>query len=148
MGDIILFRYAGGSARAQRPLHASGRLPGKKVDVNTESVRFASGMNISLGLWQIFSPFILGYAGSGLALWDAVIVGLAILVHAWFRILRPTKLMILSWVNLLLGAWLFVSPFLLGFASVDMAKWNDIAVGISIAFFASVGLLTATASEI
>ncbi len=98
-------------------------------------------MNISLALWQVFSPFILGYASSPLALWDGLIVGLVILVLAWYRMLRPTSSVIPSWVNLVLGAWLAVSPFILGFTSVNMALWNDITIGIAVVWFTAVGLL-------
>ncbi len=98
-------------------------------------------MNISLALWQVFSPFILGYASSPLALWDGLIVGLVILVLAWYRMLRPTSAATASWVNLVLGAWLAVSPFILGLTSVNAALWNDITIGIAVVFFAAVGLL-------
>ncbi len=116
--------------------------------MNTESVRFASGMNIMLALWLIFSPFILGYATNGLALWNAVIVGLIILTLAWVRMLRPSHWLMLSWVNLLLSVWLTVSPFLLGIAADNTAKWNDIIVGLSILCFAGVGLLNAPRIEV
>ncbi len=112
--------------------------------MNDEQVRFASGMNIMLALWQIFSPFLLGYADNALALWNGLIVGAAILVLAWLRTVRPTRSALPSWINLLLGAWLAVSPFALGITSVDMAMWNDITVGISVVFFSLTGLALTT----
>ncbi len=109
--------------------------------MNNEQVRFASGMNVTLALWLIFSPLILGYAGSAVALWDALNVGVAVLVLASIRLLRPTASTILGWVILLLGAWLAISPFALGLTSVNAVLANNITVGISIAFFSIVGLL-------
>ncbi len=116
--------------------------------MNNEQVRFASGLNITLALWLIFSPVILGYAGNAVALWDALLVGVAVLALAWLRTIRPARSMILSAVNVLLGAWLAVSPFALGMTSLNTALWNDITVGLSVVFFAVVGLaLTVPASE-
>ncbi len=115
--------------------------------MNSESVRFASGMNISLAFWQVFSPFILGYSDNALAALTGIIVGVLILGMAWFRMLRPTVSVIPGWVNILLGAFLAISPFALGFHPVPTALWNDITVGIAVVFFGIVGLLTAYTSE-
>jgi hypothetical protein len=35
----------------------------------------------------------------------------------------------LDWVNAAVGVWLVVSPFVLGYAAVVAATWNDILVG-------------------
>jgi hypothetical protein len=126
---------------------SAGSFPGKKVDVNDEQVRFASSMNIVLGVWLIFSPFIIGYAGSTRALWDALIVGVAISVLAWYRTLRPTRSLLPSWINLLLGLWLAVSPFVLRMTSIDSAMRNDITIGIGVAFFAIVALALSTGAR-
>jgi hypothetical protein len=42
-----------------------------------------------------------------------------------------------EWVNVALGAWLVVSPYLLGFASVAAAFWNQVAVGLLVAILAA-----------
>ncbi len=98
-------------------------------------------MNISFAFWQVFSPFILGYAFSPWALWDGLLVGLIILVLAWYRMLRPTASVIPSWINVVLGAWLAISPFVLGFTPVFGALWNDLTIGIAVVVFSAVGLL-------
>ena len=116
--------------------------------MNNEQTRFASGMNIMLAFWLILSPVLLGYTGNALALWDALIVGVVTLVLAWFRMLHPDGSVIPSWVNLLLGAWLAASPFVLGLTSMYAVLWNDFTVGIAILFFSTIGLLlTAPASK-
>jgi hypothetical protein len=38
-----------------------------------------------------------------------------------------------SGINVVLGIWLIISPFVLAFARNQTAKWNDIAVGIAVA---------------
>ncbi|MEN2982872.1 MAG: SPW repeat protein [Thermus sp.] len=35
-----------------------------------------------------------------------------------------------DWVNLVLGVWLILSPWLLGFSGLTNATWNAILVGI------------------
>ncbi len=115
--------------------------------MNSESVRFASGTNIMLALWQIFSPFILGYASSTAAAGNAVFVGVVILGLASYRMLRPAGPRWPSWIILLHGAWLVVSPLALGITSVAAAMWNNITVGIAVLFFTGIGLLAAYAPE-
>ncbi len=38
-----------------------------------------------------------------------------------------------GWFNLILGLWLIVSPWLLGFSTVAAAMWNSVIVGIVVA---------------
>jgi len=39
-------------------------------------------------------------------------------------------------INVALGIWLIISPFVLGFAGYQDAKWNDIATGIAVGLLA------------
>ena len=41
-----------------------------------------------------------------------------------------------SGINVALGIWLIISPFVLGFEAHQAAKWNDIAVGIAVGLVA------------
>ena len=84
-----------------------------------------------LGVWLLISPFALGYAAAQagmLAVWNPVIVGVAVIVFA-IAVLRKTQ-MWEEWTLLLLGAWLIVSPFILGYAGINVALWNSIIVGL------------------
>jgi hypothetical protein len=38
-----------------------------------------------------------------------------------------------EWVNTALGAWLIVSPFILGFSTLMIALWNQLIVGTLVA---------------
>lgn len=40
-----------------------------------------------------------------------------------------------DWVNLVLGIWLFVSPWILGYAGIQGAAWNAYIMGIAIVVF-------------
>jgi hypothetical protein len=41
-----------------------------------------------------------------------------------------------NWVNVVLGIWVIISPFVLGFANLRAVMWNDVAVGIAVALLA------------
>lgn len=41
-----------------------------------------------------------------------------------------------NWVNVVLGIWVIISPFVLGFANVTALMWNDVAVGIAVTLLA------------
>ena len=46
---------------------------------------------------------------------------------------RPHTPMI---VNVLAGVWLALAPFVLGYAWIDSARWNDVGVGVAVAALA------------
>lgn len=37
-----------------------------------------------------------------------------------------------NWAQLVLGIWLMVSPWLLGFSSISLMKWNNLLAGLII----------------
>jgi len=41
-----------------------------------------------------------------------------------------------SWLNVLLGIWVIISPFVVQFAQLPAAMWNNVIVGIVIAILA------------
>jgi multisubunit Na+/H+ antiporter MnhB subunit len=43
-----------------------------------------------------------------------------------------------DWASLILGAWLAISPWVLGFNDSDWATWNAVVVGVAIAAYAFV----------
>lgn len=98
--------------------------------------RWPSWAVMVLGLWLLLSPFTLAYTGVEAAVWNAVIVGFAILGVAGARayVGVPAEY---SWINVVLGLWLIVAPFALAFADVPWAAGNQIAVGILVAGLAA-----------
>ena len=97
-------------------------------------IKIASGLNIVLGIWLLVAPFLLGYSGaSTAALWNDIIVGVIVLVLAWIRVANPARSTWMSWTNVVLGLWLVVASFILGYSSIAAAIWNDILVGLSVA---------------
>jgi hypothetical protein len=43
-----------------------------------------------------------------------------------------------SWLNILLGIWVIISPFVLGFSQWPKAMWNNVATGCAVAILAIV----------
>ena len=83
------------------------------------------------GLWEVLAPFILGYSVTPTALWNAIIAGVVLIIlGVWTALNEDTGAhKTLDWVNIGVGMWLIVSPFILDYTAVAAALWNDIIVG-------------------
>lgn len=97
-----------------------------------QRARWASAGNVLAGLWLIVAPFILDFEGADAAQWNHIIVGAAVLVLAGIRAFNPDERESMSWMNVVLGLWMIVSPFLLGYANVDAAQTNSLIAGVII----------------
>lgn len=84
--------------------------------------------NFVLGIWLAASPWILSFSADQTPTANAVVVGLIIAAtaagalyafHAWEE-----------WLNVVLAAWLVVSPWVLGFNSQWVPTWNHVIVGV------------------
>jgi len=42
----------------------------------------------------------------------------------------------LNWIQLVLGLWIFVSPWILGFSDISTALWSNVIVGALVVIFA------------
>jgi hypothetical protein len=78
-------------------------------------------------------PFILGYTAVIGALWNDIVIGLAVTGLAWTRVAKPLDYEAASWTNVVLGVWLLAAPFALGYTATTAAMWNDIVIGIIVA---------------
>lgn len=97
-----------------------------------QRARWASAGNVLAGLWLILAPFVLNFEGADAAQWNHIIVGAAVLILAAIRAFDPDERESLSWMNVVLGLWMIVSPFLLGYANVNDAQTNSLIVGVVI----------------
>lgn len=111
-----------------------------KEEINTNEERAeaserngigSSWVNILLGIWVIISPFILGFHSSS-AVWSNAVAGVLVGVLALLRwsMHQPGW----SWLNLILGVWLVISPFVLFLSGAAM--WNNVILGIIVAALA------------
>ena len=95
--------------------------------------RWQDWVILTLGVWLFFAPFFMGYGSiTGVAAWDSYLIGGAAAVFAVSALWSPEKWE--EWVNMALGLWLVIAPFVLGFyASEAVAAWSHIVAGILIA---------------
>lgn len=94
--------------------------------------RWQDWLMLVLGVWLFFSPFILQFTSyTAMAAWNSYILGIAVAAFAVIALVAPR--MWEEWTNLVLGAWLVVAPFLLGYSGESTAAWSHVIVGIVIA---------------
>lgn len=99
---------------------------------------------LAFGLWLLCSPWWLQYftgrpyTDQTAASWNSILFGLAIVYFAIWSLVLPQKWE--EWINLLLGLWLVISPWALGFDSYTIAMVNMVIVGGVIALSAAIGL--------
>jgi hypothetical protein len=106
-------------------------------------MKWASWVNFILGLWLIVAPSAMhyGYVGAGPARGNDIIVGIVVAVFALWSALAATRGP--SWVVLLFGLWLIVSPWVLGYHMLSSALANNVVTGIVVAVLAALRLATA-----
>lgn len=86
--------------------------------------------NLAVSLWLFVSPWVLGYDALRSAAWNSWIVGLVVAAVSVSALVLFAAWQ--EWVNVIMGVWLLVSPWVMGFASMDNAAalWNHVAVGL------------------
>ena len=101
------------------------------------NAKFCDVANLVLGAFLFFSPWIFGFA-TGAPWTNAMICGLIIAVLsiaalAMFAIWE-------EWLNLIVGLWVIVSPWVLGFAGTVAALNVHLVVGFLVAVLAAIEL--------
>jgi hypothetical protein len=104
------------------------------------AVATTSGLNVLAGIWLIIAPFVLGYGG-GDPYWNDIVFGAVTGLIALARFAGAYRASWLSWINALVGVWMFVSAFWLDDTST--AATNDIILG-AIVFVLAIASATAT----
>ncbi len=92
--------------------------------------------NLLLAMFLLISPWLFAHANSTAAL-DLRVSGAAIAILSLAAMVAFAYWE--EWVNLLLGLWLIVSPWLLGFAHTRAMHFS-IAVGVAVTFLAALEL--------
>jgi hypothetical protein len=106
-----------------------------------EQVTTASFLNLLAGVWLIIAPWVLGYSGED-PRWNDVVFGAIVAFFALARTSGAYRASSLSWLNALIGVWVFIAAFTIDFSSTAQA--NDIILGALIFIF---GIWSASASE-
>jgi hypothetical protein len=91
-------------------------------------------INFVLGIWSIVSPLVLYESAKTAPALNAYIIGVVIAVLSAAALWHFQKWE--EWLSAVLGAWLVVSPWVLGFGVDHIATWNQIIVGIVVGILA------------
>ncbi|NNM75187.1 SPW repeat protein [Enterovirga aerilata] len=95
-------------------------------------------VNAIVGAGLFLSPWLFGFSDHQTASWNAWTVGLLVAIVAVAAVAQLQAWE--EWVNLALGAWLIVSPWILGFTALASAFWCTLAAGLVVAVLAAVEL--------
>ncbi|MHB1416320.1 MAG: SPW repeat protein [Chloroflexota bacterium] len=86
--------------------------------------RWQDWVNLIAGAWLFVSPWVLVTTFDAASSWNAWAVGAAVFLVALWALYYPGS-RIAEWINAALGAWLFISPWVLGFVVVATSQaWN------------------------
>ena len=94
-----------------------------KAATNKRTSAGAGWGNILLGLWVVVSPFVLGFSRNAAAMWSNIAVGAAVVFLA---VASERGNGLVPALIVPLGAWLFWSPFFLGFSGAAFLANNII----------------------
>ncbi len=97
--------------------------------------RILSAVVAIAGLWQIASPYVLGFAAEQPAMRNAIISGALLTIFAllgFFGVDHWSSNIVSTFNGLaaLTGLWLAVSPWILGYQAVVPAFWTALIVGL------------------
>jgi len=117
--------------------------------------RWVDWANLILGIWLFISPWVLNTyyhvtrgpgnvvnITPGASPGDFWWVGGAIVLVALWALGAPWARWT-EWLNMALAVWLFISPWVLGFAHVRRAAWDAWGVGVVVFLLAWAGLAAA-----
>ncbi|HZS82761.1 MAG TPA: SPW repeat protein [Stellaceae bacterium] len=107
---------------------------------------------LAIAVWLFISPWVLGHAAAGAGggaagadvssavSWNSWIAAVLVAALAMGAIIRFEPA--LQWLMLSLGAWLFITPWVLGSAYANMTAldWNFWAVGAAVFFLSAAEL--------
>jgi len=93
----------------------------------------SEGLDIVAGVWVFLSPFIFRFSDIPSALWTNLIAGAIVIILASIRLSdQGSKMTWPSWVNVIVGVWLLISPFMLNLSATPAFMWNNVILGIII----------------
>lgn len=98
--------------------------------------------NLGLGMWLAVAGFALGHT-SGAGIVEDVIGGLFVALAALWAAGAFNRRVsaFASWTVALMGAWVAIAPWVLGYAHRRAATENDLAVGIAVVALAAVNMV-------
>ena len=104
---------------------------------NWTNAKFCDVANLILGAFLFFSPWIFGF-DAGTVSQNAYISGIVIAVLAIAALAAFAVWE--EWLNLIVGLWVLVSPWVLGFQGTTRPMAVHVVVGIAVAVLAAIEL--------
>jgi SPW repeat len=98
----------------------------------------ADVLNLALGAWLFLSPWVLGFTAETPANWNAWLSGLLVGAVAIAALAAFAEWE--EWISLLLGIWVAIAPWVVGFTGHAAAIGVHVIVGIAVAVIAAVRL--------
>ena len=92
-------------------------------------------LNLALAVVLFVSPWFLGFTAEKAAAWTAWGTGILIAILALAAIIQFAEWE--EWASLVLGLWLVVSPWVVGFTNVIEARWAHVVLGLLVAAVAA-----------
>ncbi|WP_026620776.1 hypothetical protein M728_004745 (plasmid) [Ensifer sp. WSM1721] len=88
-------------------------------------------VNLVLAVCLFLSPWVIGFVAEPTPTWNAWIVGIVLgaLAIATLSAFAEWE----EWANMVIGLWLIVSPWLLGFMANVNAMWTHVILGVLVA---------------
>ena len=102
-------------------------------------------LNGVVAITFMLSPWLLGFSEHPIASWNAWMSGSVIGIVALSTLITAYEWE--EWLNLLLGLWVAVSPWILGFTAVSSATWSHLAAGALMTALSSLELWRLHASS-
>jgi hypothetical protein len=95
-------------------------------------------LNLILSIWLFLSPWIVGFAGIVPAAWVAWLSAIAIAVVSIAALSAFTEWE--EWINLLLGIWVLISPWVLQIRGQEPPTVVLFFTGLAVAIIAAIDL--------
>ena len=105
------------------------------------SYQWPNWLMLILGVWLFYSPWLFAEPAAGAVAWNAWIVGLLLAIVSIAALAQLAEWE--EWINLVLGGWVFLSPWIFGFTTVTSPAWNAYIVGVLAVAIAIWGIVAA-----
>lgn len=101
----------------------------------TSAKRWRDIVNLVLGAWLFISPLVLAAPPIHTVAWNAYLMGAIIVIAAICALaaFQPWE----EWLNLVVGVWLLVSPWVMGVPVAGALVWSNVVVGVVVGVLAA-----------
>lgn len=82
--------------------------------------RWQDWVTLIIGIWVFITPWIFGFNMTSYA-WSPFVAGALLVIFSIWEL--ANKRIWEEWINLIIGAWVFISPWVLGFSHTPNAAW-------------------------